>query len=216
MDELDRHLKHLAEIAKQHPPGSKGRIIATTRLLMAIEQSGKLYCQGRHDYPPEVYHDAMQAVRVYVFRLIDRYEPSAAKMMTLVNQKLNHEFKDAIKKLKKERPQHLSLSQAIDRGDKDSQQTLEDVLSGEEQENPYLSDRIFNIIKNDIDNAFKDKHIRNKPEANFQKIALHILEHRKMRELAQAWDIPEQTLYSFFRRSCESFRSLFGKYIKDN
>jgi DNA-directed RNA polymerase specialized sigma24 family protein len=214
MDELDRHLKQLADIAKSHPPGSRGRILAVTRLLNAIERSGKLYCQGRHDYPPEVYHDAMQEVRAYIFRLIDRYDPSGAQLMTLVNQKLNHQFKDAIKKFQKERPQNLSLSQELGGGDSDATKTLEDIISAEEE--IYLSDQVRQIIEDDPETAFQSKCIKGRPEANFQAIALHLLDHHNMRDLARLWDIPEQTLYSFFRRCCQNFKPLMAKYLSEH
>jgi DNA-directed RNA polymerase specialized sigma24 family protein len=214
MDELDRHLKHLADIAKQYPSGSRSRILAVTRLLSEIERSGKLYCQGRYDYPPEVYHDAMQEVRAYIFRLIDRYDPSGAQFMTLVNQKLNNQFKDAIEKFKRERPQNISLSQELDRDDGESNMTLGDTLYSEDK--IYLSDQIRQIIDDDLENVFQDKYIKGRPEANFRAIALHLFNHHSMRDLAKLWNIPEQTLYSFFRRSCQSFKPLFVKWLREN
>ena len=249
MDELDRHLKDLAEVAKQHPPESRGRILAVTRLLSAIERSGKLYCQGRHDYPQEVYHDAMQEVRAYIFRLINRYDPSGAQMMTLVNQKLNHQFKDAIKKFKKEHPQDVSLAQEIGGNDEDSNKTLENILCSKEkiylsdqvrqviEEDPedvfqgkfikgepeanfraiaiYLSDQVRQVIEEDPEDVFQGKFIKGEPEANFRAIALHILDHYSMRELAKLWDIPEQTLYSFFRRCCQTFKPVITKHLRE-
>jgi DNA-directed RNA polymerase specialized sigma24 family protein len=213
MDELDRHLKDLVEVAKQHLPGSRGRIAAVTRLLAAIERSRKLYCRGRHDYPPEVYHDAMQEVRAYIFRLIDRYDPSGAQMMTLVNQKLNNQFKDAIQKFKKERSQDISLSQEISENDGDTSRTLENVFRAEEE--IYLSDQLRQIIEDDPENTFQEKCIKGRPEANFRAVALHMLDHHNMRDLAKIWGIPEQTLYSFFRRACQSLKPLITQYLRE-
>ncbi|MGB7439860.1 MAG: hypothetical protein WA919_02235 [Coleofasciculaceae cyanobacterium] len=213
MDELDSYLKQLSELAKQHPPGSKRRIIAVTRLLAAIESSGKLYCQGKYDYPLEVYHEAIQAVRTYIFRSIDRYDPTRAKMMTWINQKLNLEFKSAIKKFQKEQQGEVSLSRKTSINDGDSQRDLEDTLTSEKT--PFLSDCVRQLIEEDIEDIFKNKFIRGRPEVNFQAIALHMLDGYGGRVLADKWDIPEQTLYSFFRRSCKNFKPVFEKYLRE-
>lgn len=216
MDELDSRLKRLAEIAKQHPPGSKRRSIAVTRLLMAIEGSGRLYCKRRYDHPPELYHEAMQKLRAYVFRMIDRYDPTGAKMMTFINQKLNSEFIEAIQKNQKNqknRQQETSLSAPISTQESNLDRTLEDIVASENY--VYLSDRLRKIIEEDVENIFKNKCIRGKPEANFQAIALYMIDGYDRREIAQIWDISEQTVYSFFSRCCESFRPVFERHLKE-
>ncbi|NER20848.1 MAG: hypothetical protein F6J96_09080 [Symploca sp. SIO1C2] len=212
MDELDSYLKQLSKLAKQHSPGSKRRIIAVTRLLAAIENSGKLYCQGKYDYPPEVYHEAIQAVRTYVFRSIDRYDPTRAKMMTWINQKLNLEFKGAINKFKQERQLEVSLSSQSGTSSSNFNRDL-DTLSSEQT--PFLSESVRQLIEEDLEDVFKNQFIRGRPEVNFQAIALHLLDGYGKRELADMWNIPEQTLYSFFRRSCQKFKLLFEKYLRE-
>jgi DNA-directed RNA polymerase specialized sigma24 family protein len=213
MDELDSYLKQLAEIAKQHPLGSKRRNIAVTRLLMVIEGSGRLYCKGRDDYPPEVYHETMQKLRAYVFRMIDRYDPTRAKMMTFINQKLNFLFKEAIQNNQRNQQQEASLSTLISTQKGNSDRTLEDTVVSENY--VYLSDRLREMIEEDVENTFRSRCIRGRPEANFQAIALYMIEGYDRRGIAEMWGIPEQTVYAFFRRCCESFRPLFEKYLKE-
>jgi hypothetical protein len=42
-----------------------------------------------------------------------------------------------------------------------------------------------------------------------------MLDHHNMRDLAKIWGIPEQTLYSFFRRACQSLKPLITQYLRE-
>ena len=185
MDELDSQLKHLAEMAKQYPQGSRSRNKYLTRLMMMIDKSGKLYCAGRYDYPQEVYHEALQEVRLYISRNIDSYDPSRALMMTWGNQKLTFTFRDSIK---------------------------EDTLVCEKL--LTFSDEIRKYIEEDPDDIFKQKYIRGRPEISFQSIALRMFEGYSRREIAETWQIEEQTLYSFFSRACKKLQPVFLTYFE--
>lgn len=212
MDELDRRLKELAETAKQHSSGSLQRRKAIQRLLQAIRQSGKLFCKGRYDYPPEVYHDALQRTFEYVAKKIDEYDPTLAKMMTWVNRKLDFAFKDEIKSFKKER-QRKSQETSYSQSHSEDEGTLENRLASDEV--LYLSDQVRQIIESDPEELFKSKHLRGRPDVNFQVIALYLMENSNKRKLAERLSVNEQTLYSFFRRACIDMRPHIERYLQD-
>jgi len=210
--QLDHELKKMAAIAKQHPAGSQERNKMTTRLLMAIEQSGKLFCPARASAPPEVYADAVQAVRLYVFKSLDTYDPSKAAMMTWVNRKLHFAFIDAVNRYNKDRKGKVPLDAPTSTdNDAGSNRKIEQQISTRPE--PLISEQVRQIIEDDADDVFRLKCIRGRPEVNFRAIALKICEGYSRREIADAFGIQEQTLYSFFSRSCKSFKSKFEAYL---
>lgn len=204
MDELDHYLKELAETARQSSSGSPKRRKAIQRLLQAIRKSGKLFCKGRYDYPPELYHDALQNTLEYVAKKIDRYDPTLAKMMTWVNRKLDFAFKDEIKKFKEEQTRKFQERSFVQPYDRDN-----------DVEPPYLSDQLRLILEEDLEGVFKAKHLRGRPDVNFKMVALYRIENEKLRRLADNLNVKEQTLYSFFRRACIEMRPHIERYLQD-
>lgn len=211
-DSLDRELKSFAEQARQYPQGSRHRNKLTSRLIMMIEESGKLYCPEKSSYPVEVYHEALQEVRLYIFRSIDRYDPTRAKMMTWVNRKLSFAFQDAARKYRNRHLKTTSLSIKIARHNEGSRRTLEDIISSETS--PFLSEKLREVIKQDLSGEFRNKHLKGRPEINFQSIALKMIDGYSRREIADHWQVKEQRLYSFFSRCCKLFRPLIDKQMK--
>jgi hypothetical protein len=213
MDELDRRLKDLAEITKQYPLESLQRKKAIQRLLQAIRQSGKLFCEGRYDYPSEVYHDALQSTLHYVAKKINEYDPTQAKMMTWVNRRLAFAFIDEIRRFKKERERkskEISFSKPYS---EDNGSTLEDCLSSDET--PYLSDQVRQIIERDPEGLFRARHLRGRPEISFQVVALYLMDDSNKRRLAKNLNVREQTLYSFFRRACIEMCPHIKRYLQN-
>lgn len=215
MDELDRYLKGLAAEAKRHPPRSTQRRRAVNRLLEAIRQSGKLFCDGRYDFPPEVYHDALQKTFEYISKkVVDDYDPTLAQMMTWVNKKLNFAFKDEIKNFKKERERKSREISSSNPLSQDNKSTLEDILTSESA--PFVSDQLRQILEEDPEGLFKAQHMRGRPDVNFQTVALYRLDNKNLRKLAENLGVNEQALYSFFNRSLKKLRPHIDRYLKDN
>lgn len=213
MDSLDSQLKQLAALVKQYPANSRGRNQMATRLLMMIEQSGKLFCPRKKSYPPEVYDEALQEVRLYIFRSLDSYDPDKAQMMTWVNRKLDYAFKDSIRRHLARQDNQVSLSQTLYGDETDTNKTVEDNLAVSDTQ-PLLSEQIRQIIEDDPEDIFKKKHLRGRPEINFQTISLRMFAGYSRRDIAEEWGIQEQSLYSFYARSCKSFREKFEQYLK--
>ncbi len=203
-DELDERLKRIAAVAQHYPKGSQGRNKAISRLLMAVERSERLCYSDQSSYSVEVYHEAMQALRLYVFKHIDAYDPSRTKILAWLNKKLDIALKEAIA-LHLKRQHH--------------QATLEeDALPKAECPSPYnplLSVQVRQIIEDDPDDIFKQRHVRGRPEVNFRAIALKTCSGYSRREIAAELGLQEQTLYSFFTRSCKSLKPLFDRYLKE-
>ncbi|MEO1125539.1 MAG: hypothetical protein AAFX95_15795, partial [Cyanobacteria bacterium J06639_16] len=76
-----------------------------------------------------------------------------------------------------------------------------------------FSEQVRQYVEEDPGDIFKQKHIRGRPEINFQSIALNMFEGYSRRELAEMWQIKEQTLYSFFLRACKTFQPAFLAHL---
>lgn len=184
MDAIDQQLLEIVLEVQQYSIESTGytdleikirtrsKKKALTRLVNAIQNSGKLYCQGKRNFPPQVYAEAIQETWLYVCKKADEYDPAKGKVMTWVNFILDKKFKDAIKKYLEEMKTR-SLDDPIQNSDNGSI-TLGDTIESREYSCEY--EEVRQIIVDDPDGRFKKKHIKGRPEVNFQDIALHRLE----------------------------------------
>jgi DNA-directed RNA polymerase specialized sigma24 family protein len=221
MDELDK----LALEAQQHPAKSNARKKALTKLIMAIQASGKLYCKGRYDYPPEVYNEALQEVWLKVCEHIDRYDRSKANAITWVNDMLKWRFQDAVDKHRNRKRvsqdnqrkwvQTLSLDAPVKSSDSDGE-SGETFLDSIAQNQPsMLLQELRDYIQEDPEGVFQHWHIINHPEANYRTIALSYLEDKSWAEILAVFDnqITYGKITSFFRHSCRHFAPQFQDYL---
>jgi hypothetical protein len=193
---------------------------------MAIQASGKLYCKGRYDYPPEVYNEALQQVWLYLCENIDRYDPSKATVITWVNNMLGWRFQDAADRHRnrkrvsrdnqREWVQTLCLDASLRSSDSDGE-SGETYLDSIPQETPPFmpADKLRGYIENDPQGIFQHRHIRNHPEANYRTIALFYLEDKSWAEIVAVFDnqIPYGTVTGFFWRACRHFAPQFQDYL---
>ncbi len=221
MDELDK----LALEAQKHPANSKARKKALTKLVMAIQASGKLYCADRYDCPPEVYNEALQELWLYVCKNIDSYDPSKGKVISWVNNTLKWRFRDAADRhLNRKRVsqdnqrkwvQTLSLDVHVRTPDSDGE-SGETYLDSIAQNQPsMLLQELRDYIQEDPEGVFQKRHIRNHPEANYRTIALCFLEDKSWPEIVAKFGnkIPYVTIHSFFRQACRHFAPQFQDYL---
>lgn len=99
MDEIDKLLEQLALAVPPPIPDEvsdsetiiqqKTRKKALNRLIYVIQQSGKLFCLGRDDFPLHIYQEALQETWLYICRNIHNYNPQKGKVMTLAVSAVN-------------------------------------------------------------------------------------------------------------------------------
>lgn len=95
---LHQLLQQLALAVQQHPPDSEKRQIALTKLIRALQASGKIYCQNKYKFPPEVYEEALQEAFLALCEKIDDYDRTQASILTCFNKLLGWRFLDASKR----------------------------------------------------------------------------------------------------------------------
>ncbi|MGI2904163.1 RNA polymerase sigma factor [Tolypothrix sp. VBCCA 56010] len=208
MDELDSRLEHLALTAKQFPPKSQERQLALGQLASKIQKSGRLFCKGRYSYPEDVYSEALQETWLYVSRKIEKYDPEFGTVIAWVNFILHKRFIDAIRRYQKNK--QVSLDEPIEFSG-ESGTTLLDTIP-QPQILPDGGEILQEILQSDPDDLFKQEHIKNHPEANFQAIALRRLTKQSWNNMSAEWKVGVSTLSSFYQRCLKYFIPKIQEY----
>ncbi|MGB7442752.1 MAG: hypothetical protein WA919_16935 [Coleofasciculaceae cyanobacterium] len=197
-------LKNLALEVQRHPPRSELRQHALGELVEAIRLSGKLCRPHRTQFSPQfyslLYEEAVNKTLIYVCRKIDNYDPERGQLMTWVNFRLDRVILDSYREFRQPNIKDLPSLNALEE-------------LGQRKEAPSLFDKVRDSIEEDNQNIFKQTHIRNRPDASFQAIALARFSGKSWKEISEDLGIPLPTISRFFQRCCEKFRSQFkGKH----
>lgn len=196
----DDQIKKLAIEAQRHPPDTELRQHALGELVEAIRLSSKLCRPQLTRFSPQfydlLYDEAVNKTLMYVCRKINTYDPERGnkKFMNWVNFRLERVFIETYQECNS--PTLGKLPSLAD---------LEELVQPEEP--PSLLERVIENLKEDAKNLFKKTHVRNRPDANFQRIALSRFSGKTWEEISAELKIPLPTLSSFFQRCCEKFRS---------
>lgn len=200
-------LKKLALAAQSAPPNSGLRSYALRELVKAIKLSQKLIRSRQHGSSPKfeklIYEEAVTETLAYVCTKIELYDPERGnkKFMNWVNFKLE---KTLIKcRQQFSRPYPIEISCWPD---------LENI--GYKNNQPNLSDLLYQYIEEDSEARFKSVFIQGHPQANFKNIALARLSGHTWKEISQELQLSISTLSSFFQRNCQKFKDLFEKEFK--
>ena len=204
---LDDHkLKQLALTVQSYPPNSELRSYALKELIMAIKISGKLCRPYKDRFPPEiyqvVYEEAMMETFMYICTKIDNYDPERGKkkFMNWVNFKLEKSFLACCNQSKMyQELQFFELSD-LDK--------IPTPLNG-----PSLAESLVDYIKKDPEQLFTQAYIKERPDANFRTIALGRISGQSWQEMAQQLGISVSTLSSFYRRSCQNFKTILEQKL---
>jgi DNA-directed RNA polymerase specialized sigma24 family protein len=207
IDELQEQLYLLAKKAQQHPPLSVERQIALTRLIESIMQSGKLSHPQRSQFSAnvyeEIYSEAIQELLLYICKNIHKYDPQRGSVMTWVNVLLELRFfkEAAQKKIGK----GLIVKKTL--------LDLDNLATPQQPED--LTEILRECIELDSENLFKQEHIENHPQANFQALAMRRISGKYWKEIAAEFDIKITTISSFYYRCLKKFSPNLKDYCSN-
>lgn len=205
-NELDERLKQLAIKAQKCSPTTTERQQALMQLVQAILQSGRLCRPYRGQFEgnyEDIYAEAKQELLLYICQKIETYNPEKSPVMRWVNFLLEKRFfPEAIPKIM---------------DDKNIKRTLEELenLVDYEERSSSLSELIKECLETDPENLFKNEHIENQPQANFQAIALRLLAGKSWKEISHEFGVKVPTLSSFYRRSLQKFKLKLQEYCRE-
>ena len=208
---LHELLQQLTLEVQQHPPDSSKRQIALTKLIRALQASGKIYCKNRYNFPSEVYEEALQEAFLALCEKIDEYDRTQASILTCFNKLLGWRFLDASKRYMAHAKRCVSLDNIIG---ETGISFLDTIAQPVPTPKPY--DRLREYFDKDPDGLLSKKHVKGRPEVNFRAIALGRLAEKSWKELSADWGVPVPTLSRFHQRNCAHFANLIRAYLDKN
>ncbi len=210
MDESEL-LQQLVFQAQSHLDRSTQRRIALTKLIGKIRQSPSLKRpDNRFNIPnyQDIYDEALNDACMEICRRIDSYNPEYP-VMAWANNILNYRIQDVHNKYQKrgitnlpknQKPRWQELDRQIDTDEKGNSRNIEIADPTPTDDESKL---IRDFIIEDPDRVLATKHIKNLPEATFQKILLMICEDKTWKEIAECFGTSISTASSFYRRTLD-------------
>lgn len=203
----DPLLKGLALEAQRQPNPSSLRQHALRQLVEAIRACGRLTRPHRAKFTPSfynlLYEEAVNRTLVYVCQKIDTYDPNrgqSQKFMNWVNFRLDRMVIECRRQFSDRDTQELPDLNDLERLSQPAPQSS-------------LANDVRDYIANDPDGVFKATHIRKRPDASFQAIALARFADQSWDEISVQFDIKIPTLSSFFQRCCNKFSDQFQQLL---
>ncbi len=214
MDELDQQLQALALEAQGAPPKTEQRRRALSKLLSAIQRSGRLGYPQRGKFKgfyAEVRALALQGLFIYVCEHIHLYNPSRATVLAWVNYLLSRRFfHEASREFMHTRPKGIDANfQCLSLDDLEG--NIPDIDPDAKQFSDY--DQLRQLLQTDPDHCFQATHVRHHPQATFQAIALGRLDEKSWDALSKDLKVKVPTLSSFYQTSLHRFKPVFEKYL---
>ncbi|MCT7973690.1 hypothetical protein [Laspinema olomoucense] len=201
---MDEAIQNLAMEAKRHPPQSKERQLALTKLIETIAHSGKL-CRPRQGQFSHVYEDiyaeALSQLWLFVCQHIERYDPDRASFIYWLNYLLKKRFiVEAIKIVVGKQDIMITSSDEIEQIPQDEAE-------------PFTSDLLRQYIFEDPENRLKQKRLRNHPTFTFQTLLKWRMEGRKWKDISAQTGVKLATLSDFYQRELKQVHSILKDYL---
>ncbi|MEM8809730.1 MAG: hypothetical protein AAGF01_27220 [Cyanobacteria bacterium P01_G01_bin.38] len=201
----DGLLKQLALEAQTYP--SPLRQHALMQLIEAIRASGRLAHPHRAKFAPAfyalLYEEAVNRTLVYVCQKIDTYDPErgqAQKFMNWVNFRLDRVLIECRREFSDRNTQALPNLNDLER-------------LPQPESTPSLASDVRDYITADKHDLFKSAHVRNRPDATFQAIALARFSDQSWDDISAQFGVKVPTLSSFFQRCCDKFSEHFQELL---
>lgn len=216
--EFDKILRELAIAAKQQPPKSLHRKRLLEKLLRILIGSNQLVKPRRNQFKnhyAEIDIEAKQRLFYHLCSRIDDYDPDRGEVLQWANALLDRRFFiEASRWVLQSVPRGVKRL-SLDDLEKQFNQpenpvTLEQIYP---ERMPLLSEQVIAWIRADPDGVFKQTHIAGKPAANFQFLALRVIEGYSWQETADRLGISLATLNRFYHRCLDRFSALIKHYI---
>lgn len=216
--ELDKILRELAIAAKQQPPKSLHRKRLLEKLIRTLIGSNRLAKPRRNQFKnhyAEIDIEAKQQLFDYLCHRIEDYNPDRGEVLQWANALLDRRFFiEASRCVLQSVPRGVKRL-SLDDLEKQFNQpenpvTLEQIYP---ERMPLLSEQVIAWIRADPDGVFKQTHIVGKPAANFQFLALRVIEGYSWQETADQLGISLATLNRFYHRCLDRFSALIKHYI---
>ncbi|MEO1430820.1 MAG: hypothetical protein AAFV71_17505 [Cyanobacteria bacterium J06633_8] len=200
-----------------YPPKTEEYLSACQQLFYATRLSGKAkrpYLNYRtSNYYPDIVHEYEIRVWRFICEKITYFDhsnshnqnnSSISHFMNWLNGCSKNLFLKALDKHKRIAPSLLLIEDNPNDNDYTNIPDTKQELT--------LSAKIINLIKQDEAGIFKSEYIRDKPHSNFRAVVILLCDGHKMKNIAEQFDVPLQSLHTFYKRCINKYRD----YIQDN
>lgn len=212
---LDERLKQLAQEAQQHPPKSRERQRALTKLLSALQRSGKLVRPQRGQFQgfyQDIYAEAVQRLFTHICERIDEYNLERGEVLQWANFLLSRRFfieasREVLPTVYKGMDARTIKRLTIEDLDRNSPSDVNPQLL------PSLTQELEQTLEEDPEGLFQDAHIAEHPEASFKVLALKRLTGASWQDISSELGISIPTLSSFYQRSLNRFTPKLREYL---
>ncbi len=206
--EIQLEIQRLIEQACQHPLGSPGRRRGLTRLIMAIQASGKLW-QERTPY----YEEALQQTWIYLCRNLceactgQQYDSSQATVTTWLDAYLKRRLQDCHIQESEDRARRFELSA----GEAEYQPNWIEQIPALSEIPPILEETL-HWIEADPSGELSTVCIKGRPELTCQVLLRRRLPPETVwKDLAEEFKTSISTLANFYQRQCLPRLRKFGE-----
>lgn len=215
MLEVDVLLEELALSAQSLPLGSHERRMVLARLVQTIQNSGRLVhpLKGRFKgFYDEVYLEALQRLFLHLCERIEDFDPSRGTVLEWANFLLSRRFFiSASREYLPVMPDGIDPKSIVRLSINDLDQDQR--FSHYNQGNTIKGQEVRELLSSDPKGLFCKTHIVNRPEANFQRIALQRLDGFSWQEISAQLGVSVPTLSSFYQRALDKLGPILREYL---
>ena len=198
----------------QEAKDTKQKHIALTRLIAAIQGSGRLNSlrswRGVADFE-DLYNEAKSKTFIEICQKIDQYKPQYS-VMAWVNKTLAWRFQDSYNDSRLKGITNIPGRQKLP-----FIPSLED-LNEDIRANGGSTDKEMELLKSfvedDPENLLKAEHIKHRPQATFQKILQMICQTNNWEEISTELDVSISTASNFYQRKLRKFLPYLQKSLQ--
>lgn len=206
----DEELMHLAIAAQQHPPRSKERQIALTRLLQKMQQIRRLCRPNRPqfiEHYQDLYEIALQKLFLEICQQIDKYNPERGPVMRWANFLLEKRcFNQAVAEYYGHKDKKIKLDFLEDNS------LIPDMRPEDE---PSLSEEIRNYIENDPEGLCRSCNHPSYTNVNFQDLAIRRLNRQKWKDISVELKVGISVLSDFYQRKLKELAPRIKLYLNN-
>lgn len=202
----DEELMHLAIAAQQHPPRSKERQRALTKLLQKIQLIRRLCRPVRPQHAEhysEIYEIALQKLFLEICQQIDNYHPERGPVMRWANFLLEKRcFNQAVAEYYGNKKLQVEYFE--------DESSIPDINT---EKKPLLSEEVRSYIETDPENICRSFHHPTFTNLNFQDLAQRRLNGQKWKDISAELNIKISTLSDFYQRSLKEIAPKIKLYL---
>lgn len=202
----DRELREYALEAQRHPPRSKPRRVALTKLVEGILRSRRISRPYKYQFPEsyeEIRNEAIHQTAIHICEKIDKYNPERGPVIRWFNYLLGKQFfPEAIEEIVGTSNIFVIDEAAIE------------YFARKENKQPLLSEQVQQYLEEDPEGLLKNLTHKVYPQVNFWDLVCRRIAGEKWKEISADLGIKTSTLSDFYQRCLKEIAPQIKCYLE--